>query len=546
MKDVPLGIDDFKKVRSIGAYYVDKTGLITDIVSRPGTEVFLFTRPRRFGKSMNLSMLDAFFAVDYDSTKWFDGLKVMSDARCREKMNSHPVISLSLSGLDARNYDEFVSDLKENISDVCNRYDYLRNWETDSNYKRRFIDLLDGGFTDAELKRSLLVLSSALYRYHGQKTIILIDEYDKVINDSYGTDVHERILGFMRDFLSNALKGNDSLEFGVMTGVMQIAKESIFSGLNNLYANNIFSKDFDEEFGFTEKEVAEILSHYEHQEKLGEVKEWYDGYRFGDADIYNPWSILNYVRNGFVTDPYWLNQGNPALILESIGLNGPNAMKVVTDLYNDGTVSMELNKNLALTELDSMNGLLSLMTGAGYLKAVPAEGDTYILSLVNKEVRNGFLKQLMEGHGGTLRMNAVSEALLKGRPDDVRMELENSLGSQLDSKLTKDERYYQAFVLGLLNCLTSEYYIRSEYRGGNGYADIAVIPRNGKGPFAILELKDEIPKTSDDTMRKTADEALKQILDLRYYTDLHGLIRMYGIATRQTDVFISYGEVEKN
>lgn len=545
MKDVPIGIDDFKKVRELDAYYVDKTGLIIDIVSRPAKEVFLFTRPRRFGKSMNLSMLDAFFAIDYDGTEWFDGLKVMFDARCRERMNSYPVISISLGKLRFRDYDTFIQSFKQRIRMLCNRYRYLLDWDVESNSKSMFAEMYHGRFGDMDLTTTVEILTSALNEYHKRKVIVLIDEYDRPINSTYGMDVHDDILKFVRDFLSNTMKGNDNLEFGVMTGVTQVAKESIFSGLNNLYANNIFSKDFDEEFGFTEEEVGKMLDYYGHTEKIGELKDWYDGYRFGDADIYNPWSILNYIQNGFTTDSYWLNEGNPALILESMSLNGPNAMGVVTELYNDGTVISILGKNMVFAELDSMEGLLSLMTCSGYLKAVPTEDGLYALSLVNKEVRNGFLGQLNRGLWKTGRMNVISEAILNGSPDTVRTELERALGSQMDAKLTKDERYYQAFMLGLLNCLTSDYYIRSEYRGGNGYADIAVIPRNGRSPFAIIELKDELPKTKDSTMHKVANGALEQIKNLRYYSDLHGFVRMYGIATRQTDVFISYGEIEK-
>lgn len=546
MKDIPIGVDDFKKIREKNAYYVDKTGLIVDIVSSPATEVFLFTRPRRFGKSMNMSMLDAFFAMDYDGNGWFEGLKVMSDERCNEIMNSRPVISISLTGLDSGDYNAFISDLKEIVSEACDRHSYLKGWETESIYKQKFIGLQNGDISEAELKRSLLTLSTALFKYHGRKAIILIDEYDSAINNSFGTEAHDRILNFMRDFLSNALKGNDSLEFGVMTGVMQIAKESLFSGLNNLYTNSIFSTDFDEEFGFTENDVTSLLEYYGHPEKLDEVKDWYDGYRFGDAEIYNPWSILNYIRRGFVAGPYWLNEGNPDLILESLNLNGSDAMKLLTDLYNDGTTTVELSGDLALSDLDSISGLLSLMTGSGYLKAVSLENGLYALSLVNREVKSGLLKQLTEGRRKFLYANSISKALLEGLPDIVQEEFERFLDTQLDSKLTRDERYYQAFMLGLLNCLTTEYYIRSEYRGGKGYADIAVIPRNGKGPFAIIELKDETPDTDDASMHKIADRALNQIRNLRYYSDLHGLVRMYGIATRQTDVFVSYDELTRN
>lgn len=546
MKDIPLGVDDFKKIREKDAYYVDKTGLITDIVSRPATEVFLFTRPRRFGKSMNMSMLDAFFAMDIDGRGLFEGLKVASDERCMKLMNSYPVISISLTGLDSRDYDSFISDLREIVSEACDRHSYLRGWETDSIYRQKFIGLQAGDVTEAELKRSLLTLSAALFKYHGRKAIILIDEYDGVINGSFGTEAHDRILSFMRDFLANAMKGNDNLEFGVMTGVMQIAKESLFSGLNNLFANNIFSTDSDEEFGFTEGDVAGLLGYYGHPEKLDEVRDWYDGYRFGDAEIYNPWSILNYIRRGYIAGPYWLNEGNPGLILESLSLNGQEAMEVVADLYNDGTTTADLNGDLVLSDLGCMDGLLSLMTGSGYLKAVPSKDGTYTLSLVNREVRSGLLKQLTEGRRRSTYVNSISRALLEGHPDIVQKEFGRFLDTQIDSKLTRDERYHQAFMLGLLNCLTTEYYIRSEYRGGKGYADIAIIPRNGKGPSAIIELKDDDPKVGDDAMQNEADRALNQIKELRYFSDLRGLVRMYGIATRQTDVFVSYDELTRD
>jgi len=545
MKGVPIGVDNFKKIRSGDGYYVDKTGLISDIVARPMTEVFLFTRPRRFGKSLNMSMLDAFFSVDHKGNDWFDGLKVTSDKRSMEMMNSFPVVFLTLKGLRTESLEGFISDFRAKISDVCNRYTYLLKWDTESNNRTKFVDLFNSASDETGLRTSLLTLSRVLYEYHGKKTIVLIDEYDNAINNSYGKDTHKEILGFMRDLLSNVLKSNDSLQFGVVTGVMQIAKENIFSGLNNLYMNNIFSKDFDEEFGFTEREIAEMLSYYGHPEKMDVVKEWYDGYRFGDADIYNPWSILNYIQRGFETDSYWLNEGNPTIILESVKMNGPDALKIVTDLYNGMSVKAELNKSMVFAELNSMEGLLSLLVGSGYLKAIASEEGSWELKLVNKEVRDGLLKQLVTGRWKTMYMNRISKALLEGSPEDVQIELMNTLGAELDSKLTRDERYYQAFTLGLLNCLTGEYYIRSEYRGGKGYADIAIIPRNGQGPFAIIELKDELPGTDDDRMQSIADDALRQIKTLRYYSDLKGLIQMYGIATRQTDVFVAYESIKK-
>ena len=544
MKGVPVGNDDFKDVREKNGYYVDKTGLIVDIVAQSSTKAFLFTRPRRFGKSMNLSMLDAFFSIDYAGNKWFDGLRVSSDRDSMILKNSYPVVFLSLKSLIIDNYDGFISDFKSMISVACDRYRYLLDWETTSNSKARFIDLFNKTSDEAELRSSLLTFSRALYEYHGKKTIILIDEYDNAINNSFGKPIHSKILHFMRDFLSKGLKSNDSLQFGVLTGIMQISKENLFSGLNNLYVNNIFSKDFDEEFGFTENEVAEILSYYGHPEKMREIKDWYDGYRFGNAEIYNPWSILNCIQMKFEMDPYWLNEGNPTMILESIRMNGPDALRIITDLYNDGTVLTEINKNMVFSELNDLEGLLSLLTGSGYLKAIPADRGLYELSLVNREVKNGLLKQLATGRWKAQYVNRISQALLNGSPEDVRIELMNCLDAEMDSKLTRDEKYYQAFTLGLLNCLTTDYYIKSEYRSGKGYADIAIIPRDGKGAFVIIELKDENPDTSDEKMAETADDALEQIKKLRYYSDLHGLIRMYGIATRQTDVFVSYRSID--
>lgn len=545
MKGMPIGNDDFKDVRDNNGYYVDKTGLIVDIVAQRNTKVFLFTRPRRFGKSLNLSMLDAFFSVDYTDRGWFDGLKVSSDMDSMVMKNTYPVVFLSLKSLRTDDYDGFISDFKSMISDVCDRYRYLLEWKTTSNIKDKYTELFNRTSDEAGLRSSLLTLSRVLYEYHGKKTIVLIDEYDNAINNSFGKLIHSKIMDFMRDLLSKVLKSNDSLQFGVITGVMQIAKENIFSGLNNLYVNNIFSDDFDEEFGFTENEVAEMLTYYGHPEKMTEIGDWYDGYRFGNAEIYNPWSILNCIQRKFRMDSYWLNEGNPTMILESMRMNGPDALRIITDLYNDGTVVTEINENMVFAELDNLEGLLSLLTGSGYLKAVPMGDGLYELSLVNKEVKNGLLKQLVTGRWKATYMNRISKALLEGSPEDVRMELMNSLDAEVDSKLTRDERYYQAFTLRLLNCLTADYYIRSEYRGGKGYADIAIIPRNGQGAFVIIELKDEDPDTDDDRMTKVADSALEQIERLRYYSDLHGLIRMYGVATRQTDVFVSYRSIKR-
>ena len=545
MKDVPIGNDNFRKIRENDGYYVDKTELIKDILSKRNTDVFLFTRPRRFGKSLNISMLDAFFNIDYgDSSRWFEGLKVMEDKECIGQMNSSPVISISLKDLKAKDMEAFRIKMAAKMSSICMRYRYVIGSDVSDNLLRKYERLSNEDVNLTELEGSLKFLSDLLYDYHKRKVIILIDEYDSAINHSYMTDIHNDVIDFIRGFMSQALKTNDSLRFGVVTGVMQIAKESIFSDLNNLSVNNIFTGDFDEGFGFTESEVMEILSQCEHPEGMRDVKEWYDGYRFGKKDVYNPWSILNYIRNDFKTDTYWINEGNPAIIMESVRMNGPDALRVITDVYNDGTVISTLNRNMTFSDLGSMEGLLSLLTGTGYFKAIE-KGDSWELSLVNKEVRKGLIDQIVTDRWRPIYINRISKAMLEGDAEGVRVELGNSLDTSVDSKITRNERYYQAFTLGLINCLTSRYYVRSEYRGGKGYADIAVIPRDGKGPSSVLELKDGTPDTDDSTMQAMADGAIEQIHRQRYFADLHGRVELYGIAIRQTDVFISHRSIDR-
>ena len=275
MRGVPIGNDDFKDIRENDLYYVDKTGLIEEIVSDRNIKVFLFTRPRRFGKTLNMSMVDAFFNLEYKGNSWFNGLRVLSSPECVGMMNQNPVITISLKNLNKSHYDKFLADYREKIRRVSRQYEYLLNEKSGiSDIVGRMIS---GDMSEASMKTSLLDLSEALYRHHGKKVIVLIDEYDDAINGSYGNEANEDILEFIRDLLGNTLKGNGCLRFGVVTGVMQIAKESIFSGLNNLHVNNIFDPQYDERFGFTESEVMDMLSYYGHPEKLAEVREWYDG-----------------------------------------------------------------------------------------------------------------------------------------------------------------------------------------------------------------------------------------------------------------------------
>ncbi|MBR2348668.1 MAG: AAA family ATPase [Candidatus Methanomethylophilaceae archaeon] len=544
VRNLPIGFDNFKDIRDQDRLYVDKTDMIPQIISGDA-KVYLYTRPRRFGKSLNLSMLDAFFNIRYpkDNT-WFDGLKVSDYRECDEHRNAYPVIYLDFKNLGVSNMKTFDSDLIDEMSNLFRNHKYLLNSEIlDDVDKEYFDDVFRRKLDPITLRKFVSVLSRMLNEHHGTKVIILIDEYDNPIHNAFGKPHHQEILDSMRDILSSALKGNDSVQFGVVTGVMQIAKESLFSGLNNLRVNNVFSEDFDEMFGFTADEVKAIFEEYGHPEKFEEAREWYDGYRFGDADVYNPWSIINYISSGFVPKSYWLWEGNMRLISDAIGRNPRFISSVLAPLYNGETCRIQINERVTFSNIHLDCNLVSILVASGYFKAVFIKDSTYDITIVNKEVRDGWIEQILDDSMDPMGMNRISSAFLSGDPDAVRFELSESLDRITDRKVMIDEGRYQSLVLGLLDCLKDTYYVRAEYAGGNGYADIVLIPRNGKGPSAVIELKNAAPGTDDGSMDAISRNALEQIVNRRYFSDLSGDIHLYGIATRQNDVFISYEKI---
>ena len=351
--EMPIGIQDFKEIREKEYLYVDKSEMISHIISE-GVKVYLYTRPRRFGKSLNLSMLDAFFNLKHPKDNmWFDGLKVSECEKCQKHRNAYPVINFDFKNLDSLDFGVFLGNLGQRLSDLYGMYDYLEGSDKLNRMDIAFYDSVFSNTTDiVKIGHSLKKLSEMLYKHHGKKVIILLDEYDSPINNSYGKPFLQDVVGVMRNMLSSALKGNESLEFGVVTGVMQIAKESIFSGLNNLRVNNIFSKDFDESFGFTDSEVRSILEDNDHPEKYDEAKEWYDGYRFGDADVYNPWSIINYVQSRFEPGPYWAGTSGNDILDTLIDDADKSVFDDLLSLSQGEGIEKELNPTVALGDLE--------------------------------------------------------------------------------------------------------------------------------------------------------------------------------------------------
>ena len=540
VRPLPIGVQDFKKVRDEGYLYVDKSDLIPQMLSQK-SEVYQFTRPRRFGKSLNLSMLDAFFNLKYPKNNiWFDGLKVSDCRECEGHRNAYPVIYLDFKNLGVSNMKTFDSDLIDEMSNLFRNHKYLLDSEIlDDVDKEYFDDVFRRKLDPITLRKSVSVLSRMLNEHHGRKVIILIDEYDNPIHNVFGKTHHQEILDSMRDILSSALKGNDSLQFGVVTGVMQIAKESIFSGLNNLEVNNVLSKDFDELFGFTDEEVKAILEEYGHPERINEAREWYDGYRFGDADVYNPWSLLNYVKSGFDPRPYWAGTSGNSIIETLLDKLDEKGLGELRSLSQGVPLVKAIDPAVTFTDLDQRtDSIYSTMVLSGYLKAVPA-GRNYEIGLPNGEMfsvfGDMFSRHLGERYGGDdvlAMMRDLTDALLFNDVQMVESSFSGLLKESVGSLMLDNEHVYQAFITGLLLHLSGRYRVSAEFERGNGRYDIMLESRNPDRPHIVLEIK----RSKSDTMVDDAARALEQIVDRDYTFRLKGDAILYGIAFKGKEV----------
>jgi hypothetical protein len=377
-----------------------------------------------------------------------------------------------------------------------------------------------------------------LHEHHGKKVIILFDEYDNPINHAYGKPFLKDVIDTMRNMLSSALKGNDYLEFGVVTGVMQIAKESIFSGLNNLEVNNIFSKEFDESFGFTDSEVRSILEDNGHPEKYDEAKEWYDGYRFGDADVYNPWSILKYVKYGFKPGPYWAGTSGNDIINSLLDKLDNNGFKELQDLASGKTLIKSIDPQVTLSDLNnSRNGIYSMMVISGYLSAIP-HGRKYELRLPNGEMYRALSKIIwthldarVSGDSDAY-VDDILEAMTDNDVDGLEKALYNLFADSIGYQLLSNESNYQMFLTGLLMSNRGGYGVSAEFEKGKGRYDILLESSVPANPHVIIEIKHSRSDADEDTVLKDAERALSQIKDRDYVHGLKGDVLLYGIAFR--------------
>ena len=553
LRKLPIGIDNFSKIREEDFYYVDKTGLVEVLLDNWG-EVNLFTRPRRFGKSLNMNMLRNFFEIGTDSSL-FDGLYISQNEKlCKEYMGKYPVISISLKGVNESNFSDACLLLSDVINEEAYRLQFLLESESlTPSDKEVFRLILEGNMDRKTLISSLRRLTQLLEKHYGEKVIVLIDEYDVPLAKANENGYYDEMVLLIRNLLGNALKTNDSLKFAVLTGCLRIAKESIFTGLNNFNVYSITNADFDEYFGFTDTEVREMLKYYGIEDHYDIVKEWYDGYRFGDTEIYCPWDVINYCKD-HVSNPsaaprnYWMNTSSNDVInhfIDSMDQNGQLTRSELEALVNGGTVQKEICEELTYRELYStIDNLWSTLFMTGYLtqRGTP-DGNLYELTIPNREVRNIIISRIMTRFKEEVKCDGemvrrFCAALYEGRPEEVEQlfrEYMKKTISVRDTFVQKSlkENFYHGILLGILS-FKDGWMIRSNRESGNGFSDI-MIRIDDFDTGIIIEVKYDEKGSLEEECKK----ALRQIGDTGYtealhQEDIHKILK-YGIACRRKD-----------
>lgn len=546
---LPVGIEDFREIRRKDFYYIDKTGLIEQLLDSWG-KVNLFTRPRRFGKTLNMSMLRYFFETGTDKTL-FEGLHISQRSDlCEEYMGKFPVVSLTLKGVDGLTFERAKNKLLKYIALEAERFNFLKNSDklTD-NEKQRYgalIRMQDGKYVMDEdtLESALQTLSELLYRHYGQKVIVLIDEYDVPLDKAYQNDYYREMVVMIRSLFGEALKTNEFLQFAVLTGCLRVSKESIFTGLNNFKIFSITDSRFDEQFGFTEDEVEKMLKDYQLETHLASMKEWYDGYRFGDADIYCPWDVINRVDDLCDTpeaEPkcYWINSSGNALVKRFVSIANRTTQNEIERLIAGEPIEKSLRLDLTYDEIDkSIDNIWSVLFTTGYLTQVGmTEQGAYKLVIPNKEVRTVYISQIQEWFKQKIADNAEQmtsfwKAVEDGNAEEIEQYLNRTLSNTIsvfDTKAPEKENSYHTFLAGMLTGNT-DWVVKSNVEAGEGFAGIIIEPQNpDDGIIFELKYSKEAPG-----LDKACERAIKQIRDRRYFEYLKNDGRydmmFYGIA----------------
>ena len=554
---LPVGIDDFRKLRESEFYYVDKTRLIEQLLLN-WSEVTLFTRPRRFGKTLNMSMLKSFFDIGTDEAL-FDGLYISGNKElCDEYMGKYPVIFLSLKGVEGLTYEEAFEAFVRIMGKEVNRVSFLADSDKLTQIEReqyKGLTIMKNGrlaFDKEKLISSLQLLSQLLYKHYGKKTVILIDEYDVPLDKAFQNGYYNEMVSLIRGLFGQALKTNEFLQFAVLTGCLRISKESIFTGLNNFKVMSITDSRFDEQFGFTDEEVKKLLSDYDMDSHFDEVKEWYDGYHFGRADVYCPWDVINHadhLRDDGDAKPqtYWINSSGNSLVRSLINRADSSTKDEIERLIAGEAIEKVIRQDLTYDEIEnSIDNIWSVLFTTGYLtkvgevKLADSESYAYKLIIPNKEVREVFVLQIQEWFKAVVAndndtMKLLSKAILDKDETILARQLNIVMGrmiSILDTKAPDDmkENFYHGLLLGLLRGSNPEWLIRSNRESGDGFSDILIKPENPDLGIVIeVKYAKEFKK-----LDAACDAAMAQIKEKRYDETLRDEgrcdILAYGIA----------------
>ena len=521
---MPIGIDDFAEARR-RYYLVDKTAVISQLVQHPA-QVTLFTRPRRFGKTMLMSMLRYFLDIEgaEEHRRLFDGLAVSQDAATMQLQGSRPVLFLTLKGWKANNWQEMQEVIVDGLGQMFDEREYLLDTPTLTKRERRTFEAIQMGTASIITCRSALVLLLRLLaRHYGKKPVLLLDEYDVPIQTAWTHHYYDEAIGFFREFLSGALKSNENLDFAVLTGVLRIAKESIFSDLNNLKVDSLVHVQYPEAFGFTSDEVAQMAADLGKTDKLAELRDWYDGYRLKGQEIYNPWSVLNYFDRDCQPEPYWVNTSGNAILQGMLQHASEETLQAMQGVLQGHSITALLREGVIYSEIyANRNALYTMLLTTGYLTCAQSErtdlGTRAQLGIPNREILALFRWEVLERYQLDNLPTDVQEllqALLQGDVATVQRGLGEYLAvltSMFDVAMGK-ESFYHGFVLGLTAILVPQYEVQSNRESGYGRYDIAVFPKQAGKPGLVLEFK---TAETEDELPTKAQEALAQIAERDY------------------------------
>lgn len=547
---LPVGIENFEEIRKLGFYYIDKTRLIEQLLQGWG-KVTLFTRPRRFGKTLNMSMLRSFFEKGTDKAL-FEGLYISGNKElCDEHMGKYPVIFLSFKGVDGLDFTTARRMLCAILKDELDRHYYLKTSDVLTDEDRTlFTKMLHG--QDDNIEDSIRMLSKLLYKHYGQKVVILIDEYDVPLDKAFQNGYYKEMVSLIRGLFGQALKTNEFLQFAVLTGCLRVSKESIFTGLNNFEINSIVDIDHDEQFGFTDDEVMKLLLDYDRSERYPDAKEWYDGYHFGNADIYCPWDVINFAKK-LVSDPsarpsaFWINSSGNDMVKRFVDKADQTTRDEIEKLVAGGFVEKQLRLDLTYDEIDNtIDNLWSVLFTTGYLtkigevKVPDSESYAYKLVIPNKEVREVFILQIQEWFKAVVAndddtMKLLSKAILDKDEKQITRQLNIVMSRMISILDTKEpdamkENFYHDLLLGLLRGSNPDWLIKSNRESGDGFSDILIEPED---PDAGIVIEVKYAKEMKE-LDAACETAMAQIKNKRYDEALRDEgrcdILAYGIA----------------